>query len=158
MFIVSSDRTSVDITECQTAYILPTTIGIKYKINQYPGEVDIKTGETSMIEHGYGSGFGDLWSWSYFFTLSKDEAESYRNVELKRVSDKYLNKVDTVEVPIDIIKGIYRIMCGVSRPVSGEVYPEAIPGMNKACDWIIKYGRDNKIDPRGFDEKKSLPF
>lgn len=65
----------------------------RYKLNDnYPYEVDILRGETSVKEDGYGTGFGDLWCWSYFCSFSKIEIENYYEEELLRVQNKYINK------------------------------------------------------------------
>lgn len=62
----------------------------RYKLEgEYPYEVDIVRGETSDIDSGYGTGFGDLWGWSYFSSLSKDDADQYFNEESIRVKNKY---------------------------------------------------------------------
>ena len=47
----------------------------RYKLDDcgFPYEVDIIRDEISTKDDGYGSGFGDLWSWSYFSSLSKDD-------------------------------------------------------------------------------------
>jgi len=59
---------------------------------------------------------------------------------------------ETVEVPKDILVGLFRIMCDVpSSFSSAEVYEEAKPGMKKSYDWIVEYGRENNIDSRGWD-------
>lgn len=59
----------------------------RYKLegSYYPYEVDILRGETSSLLDGYGTGVGDLWCWSYFSSLSKDEIEKYYEDELLRV-------------------------------------------------------------------------
>lgn len=60
---------------------------------------------------------------------------------------------EKIEVPKDIMIGLYRIMCGISKTFSGaEVYDEAKDGMVKAHEFIIKYGKENNIDMRGYDE------
>lgn len=62
---------------------------------------------------------------------------------------------DTVEVPKEILIGLYRIACGTTRNFSGhEVYEEAKCGMTKALDWILDYGEDNNIEMRGWEEHK----
>lgn len=58
----------------------------------FPYEILIPVGQKSSKEEGHGSGFGDLWSWTYFCTLSKDEALEYYKVESKRVQDKYFKE------------------------------------------------------------------
>ena len=63
----------------------------RYKLEGcYPYEVDILRGEISSKDDGYGTGFGDLWSWSYFSSFSKDDIEKYYEEELLRVQNKYL--------------------------------------------------------------------
>lgn len=63
----------------------------RYKLEgNYPYEVDILRGQKSTKDDGYGTGYGDLWSWSYFSSFSIDEAEQYYQQELKRVKNKYL--------------------------------------------------------------------
>jgi hypothetical protein len=63
----------------------------RYKLEGgYPYEVDILIGETSNKDDGYGTGFGDLWTWSYFSSFSKDDIEKYYEEELLRVQNKYL--------------------------------------------------------------------
>lgn len=61
--------------------------------------------------------------------------------------------METVEVPKDVMIGLYRIMCGLSTSFSGaEVYDEALPGMAKAHKWVVNYGNDNNIESHGWDE------
>ena len=63
----------------------------RYKLEGgYPYEVDILRGETSSKDDGYGTGFGDLWAWSYFSSFSKDDIEKYYEEELLRIQNKYL--------------------------------------------------------------------
>lgn len=63
----------------------------RYKLEDgYPYEVDILRGETSTKDDGYGTGFGDLWCWSYFSSFSKNDSEKYYEQELLRVQNKYL--------------------------------------------------------------------
>lgn len=65
----------------------------KYYLDEcFPYEVNINHGDISASQEGHGSGFGDLWSWTYFSTTSKTVAENYFIKESKRVSEKYLNK------------------------------------------------------------------
>lgn len=63
---------------------------------------------------------------------------------------------ENVEIPKDILIGIYRIMCGVPSSLGNtEVYKEAIPGMQMARHWVLKYGSDQDIDMRGIEEHKN---
>lgn len=39
----------------------------------YPFEIEIPKGKTNARKDGHGTGF-DTWSWSYYFTFSKDDA------------------------------------------------------------------------------------
>ena len=62
----------------------------------FPKEILIA--ETSNQVSGYGSGFGNLWGWTLFCTLSKDEADEYYKKELQRVSEKYLERKTPLEL------------------------------------------------------------
>jgi len=65
----------------------------RYKLEDgFPYTVDILRGETSIKEDGYGTGFGDLWGWSFFSSFSKEESEKYYQEELTRVENKYLKQ------------------------------------------------------------------
>ena len=46
--------------------------------NGFPNKFDLVRGESSTTEDGHGSGMGDLWSWTYFISLSKEEALKWR--------------------------------------------------------------------------------
>lgn len=91
LYIVKSTPKGVEKSiECQVVEILELNGVNRYKIeDSFPYEVDILRGETSNIQHGYGSGFGDLWGWTYFSSLSLTEAEVYYLNELERVKEKY---------------------------------------------------------------------
>lgn len=72
------------------------TNGISSMINryvlddkEYPFHVDFVENETTSTESGYGSGFGDLWGWTYYSTFSKEDADLYQKQELKRITEKY---------------------------------------------------------------------
>lgn len=61
----------------------------RYKIAEAPYEINFERGKTYSLNAGYGSGCGDLWAWSYFSCLSKEEADTYYLNEVKRVKEKY---------------------------------------------------------------------
>jgi hypothetical protein len=102
LYIVKSSRDGVDKPVERQVVDIVETVGHRindkgrtsidrYKLeNEYPYEVDIVKGETSNLDEGYGSGFGDLWGWSYFCSINKDEANQYYQKEYKRVNEKYL--------------------------------------------------------------------
>ena len=57
-----------------------------------------------------------------------------------------------MEIPVkyEILEGLYLIMSGVSiSSRGGEVYPEAMPSIKKAHDFIIEFGHKHNIDCRG---------
>lgn len=60
--------------------------------NGFPNEFDLVRGESSTTEDGYGSGMGDLWSWTYFISLSREEALKWRVSEIARIEEKYQPK------------------------------------------------------------------
>ena len=62
----------------------------RYKFNEPPYEIELTDDETSSIIDGFGSGFGDLWEWSFYCTLSKEDADQYAKMELQRVTEYYL--------------------------------------------------------------------
>ncbi len=62
--------------------------------DDFPYEIDIEENNISASNSGYGSGFGDLWGWTYYCTLSKEDAEQYYINEWERVKDKYYYKID----------------------------------------------------------------
>lgn len=61
----------------------------RYVIEGSPYEVEIVDGETYNMNEGYGTGFGDLWEWSYYSSFSKEDADAYYLEELERVKEKY---------------------------------------------------------------------
>lgn len=63
----------------------------KYIVEGSPYEVNIVDGETSNMIEGYGTGFGDLWEWSYYSSFSKEDADAYYLEESERVKEKYKN-------------------------------------------------------------------
>ncbi len=61
---------------------------------------------------------------------------------------------ENIEVPKEIIVGLYHIMCGIPSTFSGaEVAEEAKDGMKKAQQYILDYGKENNIDMRGYSDK-----
>ena len=100
MWVVYSDRSGVIAPkECQVKNItygsgLNLTdnkkIDTYYLVNDtFPWEINIEEGKDSGEEFGYGSGFGDLWAWTAFCSLSKEKAEEHYKTELERVTKKY---------------------------------------------------------------------
>ena len=60
-----------------------------------------------------------------------------------------------IEIPENILAGLYRIMCNIPFSMSGyEVYEDAIEGMKKSQEWVLKYGEENNIDS-WHDENKT---
>lgn len=107
MYVVKSTPTGVDKpVEIQVVEIKPNCVirnysdGNKVPLNRYfmendfPYEIDIEQDSISVSESGYGSGFGDTWVWTYYCTLSKEDAEQYYINEWERVKDKYYYKID----------------------------------------------------------------
>lgn len=63
----------------------------RYVLDEFPHDVDILRGETFRKNDEYCSGVGDTWMWSYFYSLSLEEAEKYFKEESVRVQREYLN-------------------------------------------------------------------
>lgn len=60
-----------------------------YKLNESPYNPCIRRGETVGSKEGHGSGFGDLWAWTWFSSLDKSELEKARQKEIQRIAKKY---------------------------------------------------------------------
>ena len=100
MWVVHSTREGVkEPIERQVIHSVYGSQNIKYvlKTKEYPFEITLKHGNTSDIDEGYGSGFGDLWMWTYFTSLSKKEGDEWYEEETKRVMLKYLPKQKKTE-------------------------------------------------------------
>jgi len=55
-----------------------------------------------------------------------------------------------IEIPEELMIGLYVIMCNVPYWFSGyEVYEKAKENMSKAQKFILDWGRNNNIDPHG---------
>ena len=62
------------------------------------------------------------------------------------------NKAKTIEITEDTLRGLYLILCGVSFNHNGRgTTDEAVPYMDKAHEEIIKLGKEEGFDNRGFD-------
>lgn len=61
----------------------------KYILKESPFKAIIEDGKEYGKDHGYASGIGDLWEWSYFFTLKKEVAEDILHSEKVRIIEKY---------------------------------------------------------------------
>jgi len=92
LYIVKSSPESVEIpVERQVVNIVENVAFRRYELEgSYPYQVDVLRGETSSRDDGYGSGFGDLWGWTYFSSFSKEEIEKYYEAELLRVHKTYM--------------------------------------------------------------------
>ncbi len=61
-----------------------------YVLKESPYDVAIEEGKTHGEQHGYGTGCGDLWSWSYFGSLDKAVAQEIYEKETHRVQMTYM--------------------------------------------------------------------
>lgn len=78
---------------CQSLEKIELSTKYRYLLetDKFPYELDINKGDISITEKGYGTGCGDLWGWTYYSTISKEDADEYYEKELIRVTEKYLN-------------------------------------------------------------------
>ena len=107
LWIVKSTRSSVNLYEApvweitqnmgvttwydKEGNVTRTATSKRYKLNDIePFEIDIYEDTNTGEEHGYGTGFGDLWGWSYFATPDKEKAQKLYEDEKLRVQTKYL--------------------------------------------------------------------
>jgi hypothetical protein len=106
MFTFNSSRENGpgDITEVLIWNICTITDGVRwtsktgermsedvthYTFNEAPYSGSIRASEKVGEIVGSGSGFGDLWSWTRFISLSKDDLQEAWDKELIRYEDKY---------------------------------------------------------------------
>jgi hypothetical protein len=87
IYLIESNPEGVKMSAIEIFQI----IGDSYNIRVYPFTIPLKNEKDLYENHGYGSGFGDLWVWSYFASLDKEVAEAKLTEESKRVYDKYLD-------------------------------------------------------------------
>lgn len=85
MYVIESRRDGVKLHERE---ILSFDAN-KYRLNEFPYEVELQEVDDVQADHGYASGFGDLWQWSYYSTVDKELAIQKFEEETKRVYDKY---------------------------------------------------------------------
>lgn len=101
MYIVTSTRAGVTMREVPIWDVRDNVISVfrddemcnieskTYKFKEAPFELTIMADDTYGEEHGYGTGFGDLWSWSHFGSLDKEVAEKILHDEKIRVAKTY---------------------------------------------------------------------
>ena len=107
MYVVESGRTGVELpVERQIIEIIERNMSRTYysgnkprEVNileyilddkTYPYDIEIEEGKIFASENGFASGVGDLWVWTYYSTLSLEDAREYYEKELERVTEKYL--------------------------------------------------------------------
>lgn len=68
-------------------------MGTRYHFKETSREIIIYEDQPTFGEnHGYGTGMGDLWAWSYFASFDKNVIFELYKKELKRLTDKYFLK------------------------------------------------------------------
>ena len=60
-----------------------------YKFKEAPYNASILAGDSLSVDRGCGSGFGDLWSWTWFCSQDKELLEKEKEKELQRVIETY---------------------------------------------------------------------
>lgn len=106
MWTVKSTRLEVNKPEeNQIIEIIPNVAfrgNLKLPIDRYKLEnliyVDILRGEISATIDGYGTGIGDLWSWTYFSSLNFNVCQEWYLKELERVKEKYDNRLQNYTI------------------------------------------------------------
>lgn len=90
MWLVKSTRAGVNIFELPIWEIKDWGVKKIYIFKDAPFEMEIDEGQDYGESHGHGTGFGDLWSWSYFGSLDKELAHQLYEKEIHRVQMKYM--------------------------------------------------------------------
>lgn len=63
----------------------------RYILDKEPFEVDIQRNYIESIEEQYATGIGDLWSYTYYSSFSKEDADNFYEKESIRIKTKYPN-------------------------------------------------------------------
>ena len=61
----------------------------KYYIDESPYDFEFWGDDKYSSNHGFASGFGDLWEWSYYGSFDEDIIKERHKIESKRVREKY---------------------------------------------------------------------
>lgn len=102
LYIVHSNREGVTLETLDVWGIEkgPTRIYDREKVSskkyifkdKAPYSVNIFDGEAFGEDHGFGSGEGDLWAWSYFSYFNEEDANKRLEFEKERINIKYGKK------------------------------------------------------------------
>jgi hypothetical protein len=65
-----------------------------YEFRESPYNGQIYGGSLIGENRGCGSGFGDLWAWTWFISLDENALIEAREKEYQRIKEKYLDAVD----------------------------------------------------------------
>jgi hypothetical protein len=136
IWVVQSDRTGVSKpVEMQVVEIKGNT----HFLDNFPHQVRFSEGETSYKEEGYGTGFGDLWGWTCYSCLSKENAETYYEQELERVTNKYLKYSGgtTTKNKLNAIDFRFFIGCPCYITDSNPFVFSTIEGIDSSTNTII---------------------
>ncbi len=91
MFIIHSTRKGVTMKKIPVWEVRPYSGGATYFFNEAPYELKIILEDDFGEYEAYGTGFGDLWSYTYFGTFDEAVAKFLFNEETNRITNKYLS-------------------------------------------------------------------
>jgi hypothetical protein len=89
MYFVHSTRTGIKKYSLPIWGVIPYDKYTTYRFADAPYEINIGNTETFGQKDGYGTGVGDLWSWSYFASLDMSVIEKIFDEENLRIITKY---------------------------------------------------------------------
>jgi hypothetical protein len=106
MYIVKSTRQGVEEPKEREVVSISEKVGqytsgsrkdkyidlYKLDTTEFPYEVDLVEDEISGEDEGYGTGVGDLWAWTYYYTKSLEDAWEYHKRQSEWVKEQYLKE------------------------------------------------------------------
>lgn len=101
----------------------------RYKFDEAPFDIDIEEGRDNGMNQGYGSGFGDLWCWTWFCTFSEEEALNFYRMESTRIEETYLkHKESKATLPADVMEFLWGVD-NCTDPYSANYIGPRLSGM-----------------------------
>lgn len=104
-------------------------LGMNYKMKDYP-TLTLYGEEVVGQEDGYGSGFGDLWGNSQFWSLDESALIEARDKEQERIVKKYLSRIEGT------------IMFNLNQDIYVKLTEEGYQHRVNLYNDIIKYSGD----------------
>lgn len=113
----------------------------RYKFEEEPFSIDIEEGRDNGRNHGYGSGFGDLWCWTWFCSFSEEESLDYYRMESARIEETYLKQKESkMTLPVDVMQFLWAVD-NYTDPYSENYIGPKLSGMLETL--LNKYDKES---------------